>query len=78
MKIVIDIPTHIYRQAVIKADQQGTTLKEFFVNILSREVQDYTFPSGEMPWKLLVGKGSASNLEPGTSGFDDYVGPTLL
>jgi hypothetical protein len=78
MRTTVDIPKEIYQKAKIMAVREGITMKELFLRALSNELSDQSLQTDEKPWKRLAGKGSAAYLDPGTSGFDDYVGPNLL
>lgn len=58
----------------MKAVEENITLKELFIRSLKNELQS-TKNSSKAPWKMLQGKGSASDLSPSDSGFEGYSGP---
>ncbi len=75
MRTTIDIPDPLMKKAKMKAVEQGITLKEFFTQLLEKELQSGPTGQEPAPWKKLKGKGSASSIKPEESAFDDYSGP---
>ncbi|MCC5906099.1 MAG: hypothetical protein JJU13_07840 [Balneolaceae bacterium] len=75
MRTTIDIPDELMKKAKMKAVERGITLKELFTELLESEFQDHTAAIPKAPWKKLKGKGSASELHPADTPFDDYSGP---
>jgi len=50
MKTTIDIPEPLYRQAKIRAIEDGTTLKELVVQALKRELENSPTPTPTVPY----------------------------
>ncbi|MCC5914014.1 MAG: hypothetical protein JJU46_06530 [Balneolaceae bacterium] len=74
MRTTIDIPDQLMKAAKKRAIEEGITLKELFTRTLEKELQKEGGVQ-QAPWKELHGKGSAKELKPEDSGFDDYSGP---
>lgn len=75
MRTTIDLPDNILKKAKIKAAEEGISLKELFTRCLLNELSEPSGSQDKFPWKQLRGQGSASNLSPGESPFEDYSGP---
>lgn len=74
MRTTIDITDSLMKKAKKKAIEEGITLKQYFTQLLEKDLQEP--PSNKStPWKELQGKGSAKNLSPDDSGFEGYSGP---
>ncbi|AXI99710.1 hypothetical protein CYPRO_0424 [Cyclonatronum proteinivorum] len=79
MRTTIDIPDTLFKQAKIKAVEEGITMKELFIKALTRELSENQLAQkGSFPWEKLRGTGSTAGLQPDESGFDGYNGPDLL
>lgn len=69
MRTSVDIPDDLMKKAKIKAVEEEISLKELIIRGLKNELGDLE-EKNETPWKDLKGRGSASGLNPGDSGFE--------
>lgn len=74
MRTTIDIPDSLMKMAKMKAIEKGISLKQYFTQILEKDLQESS-SNKSAPWKELQGMGSAKNLNPDDSGFEGYSGP---
>src|SRR5690625_6710821 len=75
MRTTLDIPDNVLKQAKIKAAEEGISLKELFTRSLVNELGKDKTAVQDAPWKTLKGSGSAKDLSPSDSPFEDYSGP---
>jgi len=74
MRTTIDISDVLLKNAKKKAIEEGITLKQYFTQLLEKDLLES--PSNKStPWKKLQGMGSAKSLNPNDSGFERYSGP---
>lgn len=75
MRTTLDIPDNVLKQAKIKAAEEGISLKELFTRSLVNELGKDKTAVQDAPWKTLKGSGSAKDLSPSDSPFEDYSKP---
>jgi len=77
MRTTIDLPDGLFKQAKMKALEEGLTLKEFFIKALNKELRQDS-DENYSPWKELNGKGISATLDASESGFTEYEGPDIF
>lgn len=75
MRTTINISDKLLKQAKIKAAEEGISLKELFTRSLVKELNKDHTKQLETSWKKLKGTGSAADILPSDSPFEDYSGP---
>lgn len=77
MRTTIELPDGLFKQAKMKALEEGLTLKAFFIKALNKELRQDS-DVNHSPWKELNGKGISATLDASESGFAEYEGPDIF